>query len=219
MGELIHAPSEPDIRSLQKVHDELFSDASPPYAGFQTVPGGAMLANPAPGPGVVSQVAFLADRVQFREERTAMTPEEFGPRMRQVLEVAAPRRGIRQLLLCQVVLRCLINPRHWTDTRELFRQGMLGQEGLASFGRDPGIYGARLSFPARQGESDPPIELRVESFLQDPRSLFVEVQSAGGSLHLPEGLDQLEAHVLSTYEFLTQRVVSFIGHLDSRSPR
>ena len=220
IAELVHTPVDPDPRPLQKVHGQLFEGPSPPYAGFQVVPGGAVLSNPVAQQGAVSQVAFLADRLQFREERTALTPDAFAQRVRRVLEVAAPARGLGVLSAAQVIVRSLINPRQWQDAREFLREAVLGldSDGLEAFGRDPGLYGVRFSFPG-ESESAQPIDLRIESFQADPRSLFLELRAAHGPIRLDTGLDALEEHVHSTYRFLVDRALPFVARYDARGPQ
>ncbi len=218
LAELLHPPSDPNPRPLQKLHNELFVASSPPpYAGFQVTPGGAVLSNPAHRPQSVSQVTFLPDRIQFREELTALTPETFGERVLQVVEAAVPLRGIQVLSTSQVVLRSLVNPRHWRDSREFMQQAVLGvDEELETLGRVPGTYGLRLSFPPGDAENRP-VDLRVESYNADPRSLFLEVRAAHGPIPVPQGLPTLREHVDATYRFLTDRALPFVGRFDARA--
>ena len=56
--------------------------------------------------------------------------------------------------------------------------------------------------------------LRIESYVQDARSLFVEVQSTFGPFTLPEGLQSAEDNVLATYEFLRDRALGFLAQYD-----
>lgn len=216
LAELLHAPHGGDLATLQKVHDRLFSSGSPPYAGFQALPQGALLSNPAPKPGIVSQAALLRDRIQLREENTALTPEAFGARLRRVVEAASSVLGIQALPVVQVILRSLVNPRHWTDTRAFMRERVLGfGRELDALGREPAIYGVRLSFPPREGGTDA-IELKVESSVRDPRDLYLEVQAAAGPIALPTSLPALEEHVRTTYGFLTERALGFVARFDAK---
>ncbi len=218
IAELQHAPVDGDPRSVQRVHARLFEEPTPPYMGFQVIPGGGVLSNPLPAGQALSQALFLPDRIQFREERTALDPESFGARMRQVLEVAAPERGIQALLQAQLTLRSLVNPRRWQDARELVRRGVMGLgDELEVLGRTPGIFGLRLSFPGENPET-PPMDLRVESYRADPRSLFIEVRSVHGLITLPGNIRALEEHVQATYQFLIRRALPFVAHFDARAP-
>ena len=83
-AELLHPPVGNDPRPVQRLHNELFEGGQPAYAGFQVTPLGPVLSNPMPLAGAVSQVAFLPDRVQFREERSSLTHETFAERVRAV---------------------------------------------------------------------------------------------------------------------------------------
>ena len=73
-----------------------------------------------------------------------------------------------------------INPRSFKNARLFLREGMFGfgdQE--ETLGREPQLYGLRLAFqPA--GEEKNAYSLRIESYNNDPRSLFLEVQATFG---------------------------------------
>ncbi|MDA1264317.1 MAG: hypothetical protein O2816_04475 [Planctomycetota bacterium] len=218
LAELPHPPVEPDARALQQVHNQLFEGGPPPYVSFQPVPGGVVLSNPGGRQGVVSQVALLQDRVQFREERTALTPEDFARRVIQVLEAALPSRGVLGVHGCQVTLRSLVNPRHWDDSRALMREGVFGvKDELEALGREPGLFGLRFSFPAEQDEL--PMDLRIESYHNDPRSLFLELQAVRGPLAVPDGLEQVAEHIHAAYRFLVDRALPFVARYDLRPAR
>ena len=88
----------------------MFEGGQPAYAGFQVSPMGPVLSNPMATPGAVSQVAFLADRIQFREERGTLTHEAFAAQVREIAERAAPLRGVPVYSAQQVILRSLVNP-------------------------------------------------------------------------------------------------------------
>lgn len=212
--ELFHPPRKPDAKAIQKLHNALFESGSQLYSSFAVTPMAPILSNPGARPEVVSQVAFLADRMQFREELGVLTSDDFAGRVREIAGRAAELCSIQAFLGQQVTVRSLVNPRHSTDSREFLRRGMFhfGNE-LDVFQRAPGVLGLRLAFPP--SEEDPTGHaLRIESFVQDPRSLFIEVQSGYGGQSMPEGLGELEANVQETYRFATQRVLAFVEHFD-----
>ena len=57
--------------------------------------------------------------------------------------------------------------------------------------------------------------LRIESFAQDPRSLFLENQGSFGPTVGPQGLDALTSNIRATYEFLIEKAVAFLGPFDA----
>ncbi len=73
--------------------------------------------------------------------------------------------------------------------------------------------GLRLVFPPGEDAQQANV-VRIETYAQDARSLFLENQSTFGRLDLDQGLDLLENNVAATYDFLTRRALSFIGQFD-----
>lgn len=213
--ELLHPPVAPDPRPIQKLHNEMFEAGQPAYAGFQVSPQGPVLSNPVVTPGAVSQVAFLADRLQFREERGSLTHETFAAQVREIAERSAPLRGVPVYAGQQIVLRSLVNPRTATDTRAFLRNRVFGfGDELNLLGRTPHLVGLRLGFGPEPDQSGA-FGLRIESYNPDPRSLFIEVQGSFGPV-AGQDLEQLEKNVLSTYGFLVERVLPFLAHFDRR---
>lgn len=215
LSELVHPPQPPDPRPIQRLHNRLFESGAPTYATFAVTPVGPVLANPVKQPGAASQVAFLADRLQFREELGGLTPESFGERILGIAREAAVLREVSLFTAHQVVLRSLVSPRHWPDTRVFLREAMFGfGEELSVFGRDPSLFGLRLAFPPTP-TSPQAFELRTESYQRDPRSLFIEVQATFPPIPL-DALERLATNVRDTYAFLTDKALPFVARFDAR---
>ena len=106
--EVHHAPSAPDPKAIQKLHNALFEQGSPAYSSFAVTPLGPVLTNPPQRPGYISQVAFLGDRIQFREELGGITIEDFAQRVREIVSQSAELRGIRGSRGQQVTIRSLV---------------------------------------------------------------------------------------------------------------
>lgn len=194
----------------------MFEGGQPAYAGFQVSPIGPVLSNPMATPGAVSQVAFLADRIQFREEKGTLTHEAFAARVREIAERAAPLRNISTLAAQQVVLQSLVNPRTQSDTREFLKDRVFGfGDELQALGRSSQLVGLRLGFGPESGD-DSAFGLRIESYSADPRSLYIEVQGTFGPATPANGLEALERNVVKTYDFLAGRVLPFISSFDRR---
>lgn len=232
--DLLHPPHEADPRPVQRLHNRMFESGAPTYSTFAVTPLGPVLANPPSRPGTISQVAFLEDRVQFREELGDMAPDDFAVRVRDVASEAAPLRGISLFLSQTVTLRSLVNPRHFADTRPFLRDAVFGfGDQLEALGRSPNLFGLRLTFPPEPGASSS-IALRIESFQQDPRSLFLEVVATYAPVPVPRPvraaddrpdappqpvrLEPLARNVQRTYEFLTDRALPFVARFDARQP-
>ena len=214
--DLYHQPRNPSPEAIQKLHNRHFAEGNPPFSSFAVTPMGPVLSNPGMRPGAISQVAFLADRIQFREENGALTCEAFGERVLGIASEAAKLTGIHSFAGQQVTIRSLINPRQFTDAGEFMRDGLFGfGETIEMFPVPPRILGLRLVFPP--GPDNPATNaLRVENYAQDPRSLFLENQGSFGPQGVGGDLSALESNVVQTYEFLVDRAQSFIGTFDQR---
>jgi hypothetical protein len=222
--ELMHPPSKTDVGAVQRVHNGLFQGGNPPYTSFAITPMGPVLTNPSIRPGAVSQAVFLPDRYQFREELGALTCEDFAARVRTITEAVTAESGLQDFSAQQVTIRSLVNPRHYQDSRELLRKGLFKQQApLDNFESDPAIWGLRMVFPPQEtdedlaeftGERPNANALRIESYAQDPRSLFLENQSSFGQINVTNELDEIEDNITAAYEFLTQRGLGFVRSFD-----
>ena len=82
--DLLHPPIAPDPRAIQRLHNVQFEKGDPAYNSYNVTPEGALLSNPVSSPGANSSVAFLADRIRFREELSGLTVETFSQRVRTI---------------------------------------------------------------------------------------------------------------------------------------
>jgi len=211
--ELLHAARTPDTQAVQRVHNSFFEEPEPAYSSFAVTPLGPILTNPASRQGVISQVAFLADRFQFREELGGLTAEDFGERVKRVADEVGTQNGI-QFLGQQVTIRTLVNPQHIKDARAFIARGMLqAEQALSAFRRPPGLLGIRLAFPPDE-ESPAAHSVRIESYAQDSRSLFLEIQGSYGKELLSDGPNSTAANIQDTYHFLIQRALRFVADFD-----
>jgi hypothetical protein len=215
--DLQHPVISPDPGPIQKIHNQMFESGTPTYSSFNVTHEGAVLSNPTSRPDAISSVTFQANRMLFREELTGMTVETFGRRVREVAQLVAPLRGVQVFVAQQVTLRSLVNPRRFRDSRECLREGLMGLgDELEAFEREPQLFGVRLVFPATP-EHPQYYSLRIESFHQDPRSLFLENQGTFTPIVVARGLEVVEENVTATYEFLVQRALRFVATFDARA--
>jgi hypothetical protein len=212
--ELFHPPQPPATEVIQKLHNRYFEEGTPPYSSFAVTPAGPILSNPGTQPGALSQVAFLTDRMQFREELGAMTAEEFGERVRVVASDAAHERQIEGFIGQQVTIRTLVNPRKYDSACKYMRDGLLGfGDMVQTFEGEPQIYGLRMVFQPNQACRN---MLRIENYVQDPRTLFLENQSSFGPLRTADQANLLEENVTDAYGFLVDKAASFVQAFDLR---
>ena len=219
LSEILHDPLPSDPSAVQKVHNNMFEGGNPDYSSFAVVPGGAVLSNPGTRPGEVSQVSFLPDRFQFREELGHQTYDAFATRIKRIAASVAELRGISRFTAQSVIVRTLVNPRSFKDSRNYLKNGMFGfGEKMNVFEQAPQLLGLRMVFPPTT-ESPNAFSLRIESFNNDVRSLYIESQATFGAVEVSDvsnGLDALEGNVHETYRFVMERGLPFVNEFDVR---
>ncbi len=215
LAEILHPPMDLDAKAIQSLHAELFDIPELAYRNFTLAPDGIHMTNPVDQPGAVSSVSFLLDRIQFREEMTGQTVEEFGKKIEGVLQRAAPRRNIPLATGQQFIVRSLLNPRFFQDSRDFLARAVckIDPPDLESFGRPLGLFGLKVVFPQTPQETSL-FSLRVESFNQDPRSIFVENVGTFTHCMLPQGMKELLGNLEATYNFLDQKATAFLARFD-----
>jgi hypothetical protein len=219
LSEILHPPVELQAKTIQELHGELFEDASFSYQNFNLAPEGIHLANQPEQPGQVSSVSFLPDRIQFREELRGLTMEEFGGKVKEIVRRAAARLCFPLVTAQQFVVRSLLNPRHHPDSRAFLAQTLcrLPEPQLAQLQRPMGLFGLKLVFPQTPDGDDSLFAVRVESYSQDPRSIFVENVGTFTHCPIPGELQRLGENLEKTYHFLADRVTAFLESFDRSS--
>jgi hypothetical protein len=216
LTEVIFPPLELRTQAVQAIHNELYASPQHAYQNFTVGGDGILLSNPPSRPGAVSSVNFLPDRLQIREELTQGALDEYKARLEAVLTAAQPRLQFKLAAATQCVVRSLITPRHFSDTRELLARGLARFEGdtLASFGRPVGSLGFRFLFPQTLDRNNY-FAIRIESFNQDPRSLFLENIGTFVQTPMPEGIPVLCDLMQQTYDFIARPTCEFIARFDA----
>jgi hypothetical protein len=132
-----------------------------------------------------------------------------------------------------------VNPRTSNDTRQFLRDRMFGLgDALGLLGHPADLIGLRVGLrpnAAADPHGGTPAEdsanfaLRIESWQQDPRSLFIELAGNFGPIsyllggapqefsEAPTGAAVTEESILATYRYLEHNVLPFIGKFDRRS--
>ncbi len=217
LAEVLYPPISLQAEKVQQIHNSLYGKREVSYQNFQVAQDGIHLTNPPTSPGAVSAVTFLPDRMVVREELRSTTVEDFATRLVNVASVCFRNLGIQTSLAQQFAVRSLITPRRFDTSTQMLAQGMLGggDEALKAFGRPIGAAGMRFTFPQVEGHPEM-FNLRLETWTQDPRSVWIENT---GSFPVPtttENLPVLSNHLFATYRFLTQKACAFLACFDER---
>jgi hypothetical protein len=228
LAEIIHQPRQPAPPKLQAVHNRLFQQPEIAYQNFQVAADGVHLTNPATRPGEVSSASFLADRLVLREEFRPGTVEDFATRVVNVASIGFAETEVATCLARQFVVRSLVSPRSSNDSRTFVAERLLagGASALQAFGRPLQTVGLRFAFPPsppRDGESanaaQGSFHVRVEPWVQEPRSLWLEVAGSYTQPTSTSALPSLSDGIWATYHFLTGPVLEWLARVDEPDSR
>ncbi len=216
----MHPPVRHEQKTLQQFFADQSSDADLGYQNFATNALGAQLTTvhgptDLPGSTAHSLLAFGADRFQVKEEWPRISLDHFVSRARKAAELAMGSFAIPMITGIQCVVRALASVQGYPDSRSFLDEAFLGfeTEDRELFGKDPGLLGFRLMFPAQGGDTGVH-NVRIESFQADPRSVFLEEMGAWPGPVRSDNLDPLEDAIRQAYEFVTDNVIAY---LDRRS--
>lgn len=217
LAELIHPPMQHDPRSLQRLHSELFGSSECSYRDFRIISGGAQFSNSVGGlPGSqVSCANLLGDRIQIREEQTGCSREDFVVRVEHMAKMAFAMLPLKLFMAQQYAVRSVINPQSTTDAREFVLRTLFGfdQSVTDAFPGPPTLAGLRMAFPP-SGDDNAIYNVRVESFSNDNRSLFLETVGTFAQPVQADGVATLVQRFDATYEFLQDRLLQFVSQFD-----
>lgn len=213
--ELLHPPMQHDLKKLQGLHGDLFADNKSSYKNFNLIPGGATFSNPQANASAVSLTSFLQDRIQIREELSGASLDDTCSRVEKIAVLAVERFKIPLFTGQQCIVRSLINPRQFRDSREFLARALFRftEDDLKTLGRPLQLLGLRLVFPRVQSQNEV-YALRLESYNGDPRALFLENIGTFSPVLPAQGTEPLLANLRETYRFLTEEVLQFLGRFD-----
>ncbi|MHC4942128.1 MAG: hypothetical protein ACYTG7_03835 [Planctomycetota bacterium] len=213
--ELIHPPMNYQAADLQKLHSLAFSDVECQYHNFQMLPMGAQMSNPPGRTRSISSCAILNDRIQIREELTGISRGDYETRLGKLAALCMRELKIPAFLVLNIVVRTLVNTKNFKDSREYVAKGLFNMEAdnFRSLDRGPEILGLRLVL-GKPDSNEGVFNLRIESYNQDPRSLFIENVGAFRMMIKEESLKDLSEKFTSTYAYIETHVVPFLAQFD-----
>jgi hypothetical protein len=214
-AELIYPPIQLRADVVQGIHNSLFRQPTLSYQNFQVAPDGIHLSNMPQTHGQISQAIYHPDRLILREELRGTSVEEFATRVVNVATTSFQALGIGACVAQQFCIRSLINPIHHRDARDFVAKGMFATSasGWQSLTRPLQLLGFRLMFGPTETQREHH-QVRIETWPQDPRSLWIEDTSSFPIPLTIAELPQLAAHLYTSYSFLTGPVSDFIASHD-----
>lgn len=112
-------------------------------------------------------------------------------------------------------MRSLVNAKHFGDSREFLAGAVcsIPPDDFANFGRPAELFGLRLLFPAVEGKNDVHA-VRVESYADDPRCVWLEDVATFTTAVMPAGLEDIAKNMHATYGFVREHVLGFLSTYD-----
>ncbi len=214
-AEVIYAPIQLRPEVVQGIHNSLYRQSELSYQNFQIAPDGVHLSNLPRRPGEASVATFLPDRIVLREELQVCTVDVFATRLVNVASVSFQALGITVTLAQQFAIRSLVTPQHVEDGQTLLMERLLrdGPEATEEFGRPIQSAGLRLVFPQTE-KSHEVFQVRIETWPQDPRSLWLENVGSFAHATQVENLPHISNYLYATYNFMTGPLGRFLAQFD-----
>lgn len=213
--ECVHLPAKYTIERVREVYNKICTTCG--YENFIRTSAGARIEQRGPGGRGFSRLTLTGDRLQFAEDHMGITAEQLGRKVRTVLEEAMPALGIPAILVQQVTVRTTCMPNASSSAAEFLSGSIfrVQREDLADFGRPAGLHGFRLVFPADKEHSGA-FNVRVEAYLRDPRSIYIENVGTYKTPTQVNNLEGLANQIEEVSEFIATDVVPFLSKYDRR---
>ncbi|MEE8142088.1 MAG: hypothetical protein V3T77_03230 [Planctomycetota bacterium] len=214
--ELFHIPIQHSPEVLRDVYLAVSSSCG--YDNFLRIPGGARLESAAPeGGGGVSRVTFNKDRIIFSEEHRNTSLENFSRRIDEVVSVASEKLSVPIFIVRNHILRVVVSVPKGQHSSQFLSENLfrLQQEDLEELGRPGQIIGMRFLFPARD-HSQGTHQVRIESYLRDRRSLFIEDSATFKFPIQSRDRERLSVELRDVEEFVHERVSAFLNRFPRR---
>lgn len=216
LTELIHLPMKHAIGTLREVYTRVCTTCG--YENFIRVGNGARIERQDGESSGFSHLSFGGDRIQLTEDHAGVSVEQFAAKVLAVLGEAVPRLRIPVILVQQVTVRVICAPNNLKSAAEYLERSIfqIRNEDLELLGRPTNVHGFRLVFPATR-EQPSSFNTRVESYLRDPRSVYIENVGTYKTPIQIQSLEPIAANIRETADFLSQHLVPFLSRYDRRN--
>lgn len=217
-SEILFPPMDLDVQRVQAIHNLLYQEPSSRYQNFQVSQEGVQLSNPPEQPGQNSSLTFQPDRIGIQEELGPWLLEDYIQRTQRIVEVCMAELPLPMLVAQQHTIRMLVTPKNFQDSRDFLAGGVCGlsHDELHAFDRPIGLFGIKLVFPASEAGEEFHA-LRIESFGEDPRSVFLENVATFPQPIQAGGLATLGESLVAAQRFLMEKALAFLASRDMGS--
>ncbi len=204
--DFLHIPVQHNPELLRDLYLEVSRSCG--YENFIRVGNGARLETIGEGGGF-SRLTFANDRISFQEEHNNISLENQFRRVEEVIKVTSSKLGIPIYICRNVTLRAVASaPTNSSQflTENLFQ---VGPEEMSPFGRNGHLVGFRMHFPPKEPKGGLH-QIRIESYLRDPRSLFLENMGTFKLPLQPSETARIKSELSEVDDFVHERMSKFL---------
>lgn len=223
LGELIHVPVAATVEGLRSVYAELCEREG--YENFIRTADGCRLEGGAIEGQVIdptageapsrSTLTFRKDRIQLIEENTDLSLEQYRARVVNVATVAMKVLKIPLILVHHATARAITTPNCYRSAGDFLAENLIRVQParIEPLGRPTSFMGLRLFFPATADQPGK-FNVRVETYLRDPRSLYLENVAMFQAPIKPSNVAELGQQVETAVNFVSNNLWSFLTQFD-----
>jgi hypothetical protein len=213
LTDLIHIPSKHTMEHLREVYNAVSSSLD--YENFIRTPDGARVEKTLTEGPESSTIHFRQDRVQVVEDNTTLTLDQYVQKLETVARTAMDVLGLHFFLVQQTTVRSIASPNAYRTGGEFIGKSLfrIGSEHLGPLGRPTNIFGFRLFFPATK-ELPHQFNVRIESYVKDARSIYIENIGMFKTPIQSQNLDGIGKNVHLTAEFVSNNICRFLSQFD-----
>ncbi len=213
--ELLFPPFQLNTPVMQRIYYELSQHPLTAYDSADFNQAGPPRLVTARGK-TQSVLLFLPDRLVVIEEWVDITLGQFIEKTRTIMATVFASCELENVIAQTVTLRTTFALTHFQDARVFLLDHVCGQEGSIwpHFQRPVGVGGIRFILP-RTAEHPGDLHVIIESFIQSPNEVFVEVKGIFGELQVNEAsVETLGANARHVRSFITQSVYPYLQQYD-----
>jgi hypothetical protein len=211
--ELIHLPMKHPLAALREVYNKVCNVCG--YENFIRTSGGVRLERHDPESDGFSHLNFNADRIQFTDDHMGVSVLQFAAKVQAVLQEAIPLLRIPVILVQQATVRVVTTPNSSKSAADFLGRNIFRIRGddIAVLARPTSVFGFRLLFPSTTKNPNS-FNARIEAYLRDPRSLYVEnVGTFKAPIQLPS-LEIVGQNMQETSNYLVNHILPFLSRFD-----
>ena len=214
LTELSHLPAKPSAEQLREIYNKLCSSAD--YEDFSRTADGCRIERKASEGPDSSTLTFRQDRILVVEDNTTLTLEQYAQKLETVAKTAMATLNLPFFLVQQTTVRAIASPNAFKTGGEFLSRKLftIRQDDLAPLGRPTNVFGFRLFFPATK-EAPHQFTVRVETYVKDNRSIYLENVGIFKTPIQAQNLGALSANVQKTADFVSTNLCQFLSQFDS----